>query len=262
MRQFSAYLKTSIMAAISYRGDVLLFVLGGVSQPLVILALWLGVAYSGGTLSLTTNELIQYYLFVVLIGYFTSTWASQFITKDIRQGDMSRYLLKPTNFLFFQASNNIGEKIVKGAYILPLLIVLGIFFKVPIPIITIFKVVLFFFSLVSACIISFIADMCVGVAGFWFESTEALDDFYGIGSSMLSGRMIPLSIFPSLFLPFINILPFRYLLSFPIEIIQNKLDSQQILVGLSFQLFWLFAFFLLYRTLWTKGLHRYSAVGA
>jgi len=262
MRKFLAFFKTSVFSALSYRGDIFLFVLVGISQPLVILSLWLGVIYSGGSVPLSSVDLIVYYLLVILVSYFSSTWASQFITSDIRLGKISPYLLKPVSYLFFQLGNNFGEKTIKGLYLLPLLVILAVVFKIPFSFPGIILTIIFIASLISAIFLAFFIDICIGVAGFWFESTEALDDIYGMGSSLLSGKFIPLSVIPILYVGFFSLLPFRYLLSFPIEIIQNRLNPVQIVAGLLIQNTWLIGFILLYKLLWSKGVRKYSAVGA
>ena len=59
---------------------------------------------------MTRIEFIQYFILVILIGTWTSAWAGQFISADIRLGKISPYLLKPVPFIFHQVANNIGEK--------------------------------------------------------------------------------------------------------------------------------------------------------
>jgi len=57
-------------------------------------------------------------------------------------------------------------------------------------------------------------------------------------------------------------LPFRYTLSFPIEVLLGQVSGQNIAIGLTMQILWLTAFFILVNTLWSCGLKRYSASGA
>ena len=60
----------------------------------------------------------------------------------------------------------------------------------------------------------------------------------------------------------LQVLPFRYMLSFPIEILMGRLSLGEIGRGLAIQMAWAGVFWLGYRLLWQRGLRRYGAVGA
>jgi ABC-2 type transport system permease protein len=59
-----------------------------------------------------------------------------------------------------------------------------------------------------------------------------------------------------------TVLPFRWLVSFPVELMLGRVSPSEALAGLGLQLFWSMAIFALFSRLWKEGVKRYSAVGA
>jgi ABC-2 type transport system permease protein len=57
-------------------------------------------------------------------------------------------------------------------------------------------------------------------------------------------------------------LPFRYTMSFPVELLMGRLRLREILLGIAIQWIWVTALYALNRWVWHRGLRRYSAVGA
>jgi ABC-2 type transport system permease protein len=56
-------------------------------------------------------------------------------------------------------------------------------------------------------------------------------------------------------------LPFRYMVGFPIEVLTGHLATRELLFGFSCQLGWLSLTVILSRLVWRSGLRRYSAIG-
>lgn len=57
------------------------------------------------------------------------------------------------------------------------------------------------------------------------------------------------------------ILPFCYMISFPVEVLTNQLDGAGLQRGFMLQVAWLVIALILSVTLWHSGLRRYSTVG-
>lgn len=262
MKKTFALVKTCISNSFSYRGDVFLFTLGNFVQPLVFLLVWLAVISSGGSAPLSRTEFIQYYLLVIIVHLWSSAWAAPFISHDIRMGKISPFLIKPAPYLIFQIGNNIGEKILKSFFAVPLVLFLGAMFGLNFPTLSIWEWLVFLMSWVIAAAIIFLFDIIIGISAFWIEDSRSLDEFYDVLLYFFSGRLIPLIALPLLLQHVANFLPFRYTMSFPIEIILRKLTNSQLIVGLFAQLFWLAIIVFIYKKLWKLGLKKYSASGA
>jgi ABC-2 type transport system permease protein len=57
------------------------------------------------------------------------------------------------------------------------------------------------------------------------------------------------------------VLPYRYMLSFPVEVATGNLSPGAVVLGFVLQMIWLGAGFALFRLVWGRGVRHYSAVG-
>jgi ABC-2 type transport system permease protein len=197
----------------------------------------------------------------MIVGLWCSNWESYFISRDIRLGNVSPHLVKPVPFIFSQIGNNIGEKVFKSLFLIPVLILYTLLFHPSFPSLSLLLWLAFIASTLMAAMISFIVDFLLGISAFWLHDSMALRESYSIAHLVLSGRFVPLSVLPLSMQNLSSFLPFRYSLSLPLEIVTSKLPGSRVFFPLLFQLLLLFFFILLYRLLWSRGLKRYSASG-
>lgn len=261
MSKFLSYLRIYFLDALTYRGDLLLFTLSGVIQPIINIFIWLSISGPVAT-PLTKIEFIQYFILVIIIGTWTSAWAGQFISSDIRLGKISPHLLKPMPFIYHQIANNFGEKIIKTLYLSPFAIFLALSFNFKFPFTNNFQGEFFLLAIIISTLLLFIVDVCIGFGAFWLDDTTAIFEFFGISMFFFSGKFIPLAIMPKIIQQISEILPFRYMLSFPIEIFLGRLSTIDISRGLLIQIVWLVIALIIYKFSWSNGLKRYSASGA
>jgi ABC-2 type transport system permease protein len=78
---------------------------------------------------------------------------------------------------------------------------------------------------------------------------------------MLGGRLIPLFLFPPLVRSLSNLLPFRYIISFPLEILSGQVSSLEIQQGFLLQVSITTILFGFTAILWHRGIIKYSAIG-
>lgn len=263
VKKLLAIVRTSIIDTLAYRGDILLFTLSSAVQSVVVLAVWLAVISSGGDAPLSRDEFIRYFLSLMLVGLWTSSWAGQFISNDIRLGKLSPFLLKPAPYFFiFHVGNNLGEKFLKSLYLLPILTILGLLLRISLPVLPIYNWILFIISWLLAAALTFLIDMSIGLTAFWLEESHGVGETYSFLYYFLSGRLIPLFVLPGWIQAPALLLPFRYQLSFPLEISLNKLSTGEIVNGLTLQIIYVAAAIIFLGFLWKRGLRKYSAVGA
>ncbi len=255
MNKFITYVTVSLKDTLVYRGDVALYTGSGVVFTLITLILWLN------TNTGSPQFYIQYYFFLLLVGLICSSWNSIFISRDIRFGRISPFLVKPIPYIIHQAGNNIGEKLVKLVFLIPILLALGLFFRFTFPVVAPVVWLAFVISVLFAAVINFILEFIVGITAFWLDDSEALREIYGVTSLAFSGRFVPLVVLPLFFRKLAAFLPFRYSLSLPLEIITKELPVDQLFPLLVIQFGVLLAVIFLCRLLWQWGLVRYTASG-
>lgn len=248
--------------ALEYRLDMFVYALGSMSEPMVALFVWLAIESGSGSLPYTRGELVTYFLTLLMIRTWTTAWASFFVGDDIRNGKISMYLSKPLSYFGDQLMNNVAEKVQRTIILLPIIVVFALFFGgfsisvVPL------QGVAFMVSWLCAAALYFMIDVCIGMLAFWMDEVYSIIKLYMVAGSLFSGRLIPLEFLPGTLHNISMVLPFRFTLSFPLEILLHKLTPTETVLGLGIQLAWLAASIILYKILWKKGLKRYTASGA
>lgn len=265
MRKFWVLLKINLQGQIEYRGDIAVWTFAGFVTPIVSLALWLTLSGSGSQLKLNHDEIVIYFLLASFVETITGAWAGYFIRQQIIDGEFSKYLLKPYSFLLYNLSQNLAEKVYKIFFLSLGISVVLIFFFNNLPLQNLFNpflIVLFLISLVMAIFVTFVLDCALGLITFWFHDADFLRTYVFIISQLLSGALIPLVFLPEALRSIVIFLPFRYFLSFPIEIITNRLSGLELVQGFALQIFWTATIFVFYQYLYKGGVKVHQAFGS
>lgn len=262
MKKFWAIFRIYLIDTLSYRGDLFLYTLSSVIFPLLVLLIWLVVDSSGQITFFSRNDFIIYYLLVLILKVWTSAWASVFISRDIRYGKLSPFLVRPIPYLTFQLGNNLAEKVFKSAFLIPIIVILFLTFSTRLPSLSPPSLIFVVASSLMSVMIYFLSDICIGFSAFWLDDSSSLGESWSIFTFLFSGGVIPLAAMPLIWQNIGMFLPFRYTLSFPIEIAMNKLSPYQLSLGFGFQISWLILALTAYYFIWKRGRRKYSAVGA
>lgn len=260
---YRARFKVAIAVQFQYRVALVIWLLFTVLEPVVYLSVWSAVArYGGGQVGgFGVEDFAGYYLVLMLVNHLTFTWIMHEFEYRIRQGQLSPLLLKPLHPIHGDIAENITYKLLTLFVLLPAAGLLALAFKPalhPEP----WAVVAFIPALLLAAALRFITGWTLALAGFWTTRVFAINEMYFVASLFLSGQMAPLSLFPGWVQMVANLLPFRWGLSFPVELILGRLTWEQTVQGYAIQIAWTVACFGLMQLVWRSGLRQYTSVGA
>jgi viologen exporter family transport system permease protein len=116
--------------------------------------------------------------------------------------------------------------------------------------------------LILAFLLRFLVDWTLAQAAFWTTRVGAINQVYFVLMLFLSGQIAPLSLFPRPVQILADILPFRWMIGFPVELLLGRLTPVQFLTGVGVQAAWIALALALLRVVWRAGIRIYSAVGA
>jgi ABC-2 type transport system permease protein len=91
---------------------------------------------------------------------------------------------------------------------------------------------------------------------------SAINQIYFVALLFLSGQMAPISLLPHPIQVAASILPFRWMISFPVELLLGRLSPLEAARGFAAQGVWILLSLTALRTIWRLGVRVYSAVGA
>lgn len=214
---------------------------------------------------LTKDKMIAYLLLVQISRMFSSMpGLATGIARDIRDGNLKKYLLQPIDMLWYLLSYRGAHKI---AYIattaLPYALLFFLFAHVFEGMPEAGTLLAYVSSLVLAFLIGFFFEACIGIAGFWFLEVTSLMYIINIFTYFVSGQMFPLELLEEypLVREALNLLPFQYLAYFPAMVFLGKKRGDELMIGLAIELAWALGLILLSRWLYRLGLRHYSAYG-
>ncbi len=263
LRKYPTLLRASWSLMLEFRGEILLWMMSS-AISLVMLVVWLSVAEDNNNSvnGFNGNDFVTYFLSSWAIRNLTAVWASWEMDSNVREGKLSPMLLRPMNPVHWDISQNLAEKALRAAIVLPVVILVMLFGPGLNIDWSLANVLAFLVSIVGAWLILFWADYLMGLSAFWTSQANAvITTWYGI-RLILSGMVAPLVMFPASLQTALLWLPFRYTNSFTVEIITGRMNGNDLWFGFALQAFWALFFFCIAQITWKIALRNYSAVGA
>lgn len=261
LKKYPALLRRSLGSMLEYRASIFIWMLTNV-MPLVMLAVWYSLAEDGSIAGYSQTDFVSYYLLLTFIRQLTNAWVIWELDYEIRHGDLSVKLLHPLNPIHEYISSHITDKIMGLAVLIPLGLAAWLIFPSIHYDLTPLNFALMVVAMSAAWLIRFLSQFCIGLLAFWISEATTLNDIWYAISMMLGGIVAPLGLFPAPVQAVANYLPFRYMLSFPVEVVSARLSLDELAIGLGTMFFWVIVMVVLCRWLWSKGIRQFSAFGA
>jgi ABC-2 type transport system permease protein len=255
--------KTTFAAMMQYRASLLIWMIGHVLEPLVYLIVWSTVSTtSGGSVGdYSTESFAAYYIVLMLVNHVTYTWIMYEYEYRVREGLLSFALLRPVHPIHSDIADNVSSKLITLPIMLVIAAILGVLFHPALEILP-GAIVLFIPALLLAFLLRFLLEWTLALVSFWTTRVGAINQTYFVLILFLSGQIAPLSLFPPPVRFIAEILPFRWMIGFPVELILGRLSLAEAATGIFAQGLWTGVAFLLLRVVWRAGVRVYSAVGA
>ena len=259
MQQF----KTTFASMLQYRASLAIWMIGHVLEPLVYLIVWSAVSTtSGGSVGdYTTGEFAAYFILLMLVNNITYTWIMYEFEYRIREGLLSSALLKPVHPIHSDIADNVSSKLITLPFMLLIAAGLAAIFH-PILSPAPWALVACLPALLLAFLVRFLLEWTLAQAAFWVTRVGAINQTYFVLMLFLSGQIAPLTLFPHPLQVVAAVLPFRWMIGFPVELMLGRLTLVETLTGLGAQAVWLVISLILVRVVWRAGVRIYSAVGA
>lgn len=260
---YRAKFRSEIAVQFAYRWALAIWLLGLVVEPVIYLAVWTTVAASqGGSVSgFTGGDFAAYFTILMVVNQLTFTWHFYEFEWRIRQGFFSPLLLRPIHPIHNDLAENLTFKLLTFTAVAPAAILLIIGFRASLnP--TLLDVLAFLPALLLAMALRFMVEWTLALAAFWVTRVAAINEAYFLLMLFLSGQVAPLALLPDFVQVAASVLPFRWMVAFPVETLLGRLAPSDILVGYGVQVLWIGIALVILRVGWREGTRRYSAVGA
>jgi ABC-2 type transport system permease protein len=247
-----------------YRANLLMYLLFWLVSPIVYLSVWTTVASSQGAVQgLTANDFSTYYLALLIVDNLTTEITIHILAYKIQDGTLSGELLKPVHpILTNTLINNLAFKALMVMVLIPIWIVLYLLFQPDFSGVTLQSLLLAVPAIALGFGISFLFGAIITCVAFWTTRVYALHEFYSALFVLFGGLFVPLELLPPLIQQIAQYLPFQLRIYFPIQLILGKLPPDTIALDFALQVVWLLILLALFKLVWSRGVKRFSAVGA
>ena len=260
LRAYPSLLRVGLADMLAYRTEFLVWILS-MNLPLVMMALWSAVAADGPVGRFGQREFVAYYLGMLIVRILTGSCLVWELTMEIRRGTLAIRLLRPIHPLWAFSALQLAAVPMRTIVISPLVVVLYWVAGARLPMHDSVRLLILFASIVGAWLLLFLVMAIIGMLAAYVESALSVFDLWLGAQAILSGFLVPLELMPPWVTRAARVLPFRYILGFPVETLIGLESNATALRDLGVQ--WMFVAFALVTTMlvWRKALRRFAAFG-
>lgn len=247
----------------AYRLNFILWRVRVVISILITYFLWQSVFRTQDVvLGYSQSRMLTYIMLITFINGVVLSTQTHKVAAEISLGNLSNFLLKPMNIFSFNIARDLADKTVNTVFSIVEIALLLIFLKPPIVIQTnIIWLIIFIGAVICAAALFFVINLILSFIGFWSYDTWAPRFIFYILITFLAGMYFPLDIFPSTVFNILKLLPFAYIVFFPIKIYLGEFTALETIYGFVLIIFWLTFLYLFMIYIWRKGLRIYTAWG-
>ncbi|MBR0294694.1 MAG: ABC-2 family transporter protein [Bacilli bacterium] len=268
LRKYKPFVRASAIDMMAYRFNIITWAIVTVFEVACLIFLWLAVYQSseGGIDSsingFTYKEMIVYVVLTTIFGFITfnddTLW---FINRDIRQGTIGNFLIKPISYRGKFIASNIGAflmmSIVFGIplYAAGLGVLIGIGY---LPVASVWDFIahfaLFLVASVLACLLNGVISYIFGILCFYTSAAWGLNALKTTVISFLSGTLLPIAFFPNVFREIVTYMPFAGMSQNPVLILMMKYDYLECCKVILISLAWLVLLELFAKLLFSRAI--------
>lgn len=254
--------RTGVAVQLQYRASGAIWMLGGIVEPTIYLAVWSAVAagQGGETGGWAAADFAAYYITLMFVNHLTFSWVMHEFQYRIQEGMLSFALLRPVHPIHADVADNLSYKLVMLAVLVPGAAVVAWTFG-PRFDASPRALALFVPALVLAFAVRFLIEWSLALAAFWTTRVTAINNIYFTLLIFLSGRVAPVEMLPHPLQTASAALPFYWMVAFPVGVFLGRVPPAEAAAGFAAQLAWIALALGALALLWRRAVARFSAVG-
>jgi ABC-2 type transport system permease protein len=260
VRAFPTLLRVGFAEAVAYRAEFVVWVLA-YSMPLVMLALWTAVAREAPIGNYGEREFQAYFVATLMVRLSTGSWVVWDMNMEVRQGTLQKRLLRPIHPLLTYLAENMAALPMRLLVVVPIFIGFLSWLGPEAFSAEALQLALIPLSLLGAFLLNFLSMAVIGSMALFWESSIALFDLWLGLYTVLSGYVMPLSLFPPWAARVNDFLPFRLMLSFPVENMLGQMSPEASLRALLLQWSYVLLLSVCVTLVFRAGVKRFAAFG-
>jgi ABC-2 type transport system permease protein len=209
------------------------------------------------------SQLFTYLLGAAFLSMTLFVYLMHDIAREIVEGDLINYLLRPIDYLWFSVSRALAIRVLPVVFSVITVLVLFL----------VFSSRTFFWQtdlqpLLMAAALSFgslllvlLMDFCAGMFGFWTHRSHGPRWMITMLLSSFAGSYFPLDLFPPWLQTALSYTPFPSIIFIPVKAYLGQLSYQDFLHAIVTDAAWIVGFLMVLVFVWRRGVKMYEAYG-
>lgn len=247
-----------------YRWNFVLRSLFSVVPLFAAVFIWEAVSKAqGGIAGYSFSAMVFYFVGVLIVDNLASPTEDEWrIAAEIREGQISALLTKPLNHLLYRLSLFFAYRCLYCAVTLPVVCTALWILREHIQWPTHPQTwLLFALAAAGSALIQFFVAYALAMLAFWILEVSTLVFILYSFEYFLSGHVFPIDLLPAGVRTVLQWSPFPYELFFPVQILLERVNPEEMARGFGMQALWILLSALCARTLWSRGVRHYQAAG-
>lgn len=244
LKKYFIFSKAGVQSTIAYRGQIALWLLGGVIEAVLMGLLWWAIfqnSESGVISGYVFPQMLMYVLLSTIVNEVTFSETMSEITFEVHHGTIGMRLMKPINYRaqlgFSQFGIFIARALIVGA---PMILIssLILVFGFGLNGLMWYNILLFIPAVFLASLLADAIGFLFGQLAFRTHAMFGVHSMSNVITGFLSGAFVPLALFPMWAQTALAFTPFPSMLSFPVRLFLGQLGWYDIAVGFGIAAAW------------------------
>ena len=254
--------KMKLLVFLSYRFEAFTSLGTNLIVAVANIYLW-KAAYKGidSVAGVKEDQMLTYTIMSTLLASFFSVNIEQALQERISQGDIAIDFFRPINIFLKYLAEDVGIAVSSLlSKLLPLFVIMTLLVQPPVPDSPI-AFVLFLLSAVFSFLILWLISALISLLCFWVIQLGEIKTIKDGIILLLSGKIIPLWLFPKKIQTIISFLPFPYVYQTPLSIYIGQVQPEEAAASMLIQFVWIVLFTALLCFGWSRARKRVLVQG-
>ncbi len=265
VKKYIKLLSMGFQSGLEYRADFFLRIVSGMFVIIVQCFLWTAVFRNSPdsvVYGYTYGQMITYVIIAALVAQMSSTGFQWEIAYDVKDGGLSKFLAQPVNYTLYRVFSFFGKKLsqILLLTVMTFAVLTGCTFFLDFEL-SLTRILLFFVFISFAIMINFLIYYCLSTLAFVMLEVWGVFTLANQTILFLSGGVFPLDVFGEKMNAVLAFLPFKYIVYYPINVLNGRLAPEEIKAGVMVEMVWIALLAILACLLWKKNMKMYVAVG-
>ncbi len=241
MTPYLEFARKAFAREATYRMEVFTEIGSLVLRVYILRSLWTALyAQNAAPINLPLHSMITYATIAMLMSLILEVDGTRLIREKVREGTIATDLMKPISVPLYFFSDGLGQTLLHALLVIPSLLCALLLVRIDVPPPATFAAFLLAFAIGYG--VNFFLNFLMNSIAFWTLETFAAQLIVRWASDLLSGQIIPLTLFPGIFGRIVFALPFAAIYSTPLLIYVGVIPPEQWALSIATQVAWLALF--------------------